>query len=441
MLLSQIVLLQQQMALIRSLSSKNDKDEIRNEFFTLLAFIAIMGFCVALAVIVLAGEATNLGLIQGDGVAAPLMLAAFLVPFSAFGALTTAYFMATRKFKTYASLTVLSSFGQLTLTLVLLGQGAGLMGIVAAALTMLVVVFLISMALIVSEIGICSPKFKLLKPNLRFGLPLTPGGLIAWVTDSSDRYLVALVLGISMAGIYSAAYGIASVVFLLINPIQIVLYPTISRLYDNNEIEEVKSYLSKSLRYFLMISIPAVAGMAVVAEPLLVSLTTPEFAPGSMVIPLVGLAGLLNGALVILISALYLAKKTHLNLIVFGIPAAANVAMNLALIPLIGIIGAALATTIAYFMMVLIGAYLSFKLIRFSTDWRFILKSIASSLVMVVVIALIDPVSMVQILISIALGLAVYFTSLFLLGGTNSDELSVVRGLVVRGINMVRRPK
>ncbi len=438
LLLTQVVLLEQQMALIRFLSSKTDKKEIRDEFFTLFSFVAITGFGVALIVMAIAHEATALGLFQDGRMTQPFMVAALIIPFSAFGALSTAYFMTVRRFKTFAALTVFSSFGQLIVMLVLLAQGYGLMGVIIGSLVMNIVTFVIAISLVISHIGICLPKFHLLKPNLKFALPLTPSSLISWVTDSSDRYFVAFILGLSLAGIYSAAYGIGSVVFLVITPIQIVLFPTLSRLYDNNELDEVRSYLSKSLRYFLMLAIPAVAGLSALAEPLLVALTTSDFAAGSPIIPFVAMAGLFSGILSILTTILYLVKKTHLNLAIYTIPALANVLLVIFLTPILGIVGTAFATTLAYAAMLLLGAFLSFKYIRFPADWSFIVKSVASAALMVGVILVLNPQEMIQILLSIGVGLLVYFGSLIITRGITGEEIHLVRSTTYQIYRTIR---
>lgn len=44
----------------------------------------------------------------------------------------------------------------------------------------------------------------------RYALPLVPLGLVSWANGLADRYLIGAVLGVGAAGIYAAAYGLAS---------------------------------------------------------------------------------------------------------------------------------------------------------------------------------------------------------------------------------------
>lgn len=425
-LLSRIALMEVQSALIRFTSSKTDKREVRDQFYTLFTFVTMVSTGIALLFMMLLD---TIGITIGGG-AWPIIAVMLLVPFSALGSITTAYFMATYQAKTYAILNMFTAFGQLFFILVLLNFGFGLVGVISGALLALFLSCIIALFIIIRQVGFGLPRFHLLRPNLKFSIPLTPNSIISWVSESSDRYLVALFLGLSAAGVYSAAYGIAALTFILVNPIQIVLIPTLSRLFDHDDISGVQEYLSRSLRYYFIIAIPATVGLTVLAEPILVALTTPEFASGSSVIPLVAMAGLLFGVFQLTITVVILVKKTHLGLIAFGVPALANVALTAVLIPPIGLVGAALATTISYAMMLMIGFYFSTRYITFSTNPSFIGKSVAAALIMAVALLVIDPIGMFQIVLCVGVGALVYFVTLLIVRGIQPEELDYVQGII-----------
>ena len=84
-------------------------------------------------------------------------------------------------------------------------------------------------------------------------------------------------MGAEKVGIYSAAYNIGSVILMFSSYIIYILRPTIYDLFDKKDNDEVKLYLSYSLKYLLMFSIPSVFGLTVLAKPLLANLTTTEF--------------------------------------------------------------------------------------------------------------------------------------------------------------------
>lgn len=53
-------------------------------------------------------------------------------------------------------------------------------------------------------------QLNLRRDMWRYALPLLPLGLIAWASSLADRYVIGGMLGIEYAGLYAAAYGIAS---------------------------------------------------------------------------------------------------------------------------------------------------------------------------------------------------------------------------------------
>src|SRR5664280_2055022 len=148
-------------------------------------------------------------------------------------------------------------------------MGYGLLGVIAAILLIQGAIILIAFLTIISQIGFVIPRFTYLREYLQFSLPLTPNTLVRWVTESSDRYLVTYFLGLNSVGIYSAACSFGSLIQLFVSPLQLILLPELSKLYDENNIDEVIIYVSSSLRYFLFISILAVFGLSALAKPLL----------------------------------------------------------------------------------------------------------------------------------------------------------------------------
>ena len=219
-----------------------------------------------------------------------------------------------------------------------------------------------------------------MKEYLQFSLPLTPTALIRWVTESSDRYLVTYFLGLGSVGVYSAACSIGNLIQLLVSPLQLILLPEISKLFDENKIDQVRIYMSHSLRYFLLITIPAVFGISALAKPLLGVFTTEDFLSGWFVIPIIALSGLLAGIFQIFVNIIFLVKETKYITYINIVAAASNVLLNLLLIPSIGIGGAALSTLISYFLMIVLCIHVSMKHFVFDFYFYDIVKSIFSSL-------------------------------------------------------------
>jgi len=431
-LLTNLVVLGLSTAMLRFLPSKTDRKEISEEFFTILAFVIALAAVMVLGMVALSGPIAA-GLFNDSGLTPVVIAASFLIPLSAVNMITLAYFRAVGKVRTFVLLLILTAWSQLAFILAL--SGLGIFGVVSAALSSMGILCVIALLLIVREVGISLPRWDILRANLKFSLPLAPNSIISWVTDSSDRYIVAAFLGLGAAGIYAAAWGIGMLVFQLVTPIEMILYPTMSKLYDEGRMDEVKSYLSRSLRYFLILTIPAVIGLTVLAEPLLVALTTSDFASGAVVIPFIAISAMIGGIIELVTTVLLLVKKTHLNLIVYTVPAVLNVVFVLIATPFLGIAGAAMASTLSYIVLLALGVWISFRHIRFPTDWACTFKSVACSLLMAVVIILLSPVTLFAIVVSIGVGALVYFGAMTLSGGLTREELDFARSALDRVIH------
>lgn len=61
-----------------------------------------------------------------------------------------------------------------------------------------------------------SPFERPYREMWQYALPLVPLGLIGWISNLGDRYLIGGVLGIADAGVYAAVYGLSSAPFMII---------------------------------------------------------------------------------------------------------------------------------------------------------------------------------------------------------------------------------
>jgi O-antigen/teichoic acid export membrane protein len=343
-------------------------------------------------------------------------------------------FRAFRQMKRYSIITIADVYGQLGLIAYLVLNGYGILSAVLAVLAVKVLVFFILFSLVKLQIGIRVPHFHRVREYLSFGLPTISGNIADWVVSSCNRYVIGYFLGVASVGIYSAAYSLGAIPFMLAGVFGFVLPPTLSKLYDEGRMDEVKTHLSYSLKYWLVVAIPFVFGAAVLAETVLRLFSTAEIASqGYFVIPLLALGILFYGAYIVVGHILVLVKKTKTIGLIWVATAGVNLALNIIVVSYIGILGAALATLIAYILAFSVGSYYSFKEFKFPTDWYFIIKSLIASAVMVLVIWFIHPQSSLATILTVILGVIVYGVVLFLLRGFTKKEISFFRRLLPLG--------
>jgi O-antigen/teichoic acid export membrane protein len=213
-------------------------------------------------------------------------------------------------------------------------------------------------------------------------------------------------------------------------PLGFMLPAVLSKYYDENNMNEVKTVLRYSLKYFLLLAIPATFGLSLLSKPILTILSTPEIAAqGYLVTPFVALSALLFGVRAVIAQIIILEKKTKITGTIWIIAAILNLGLNLIFIPHIGILGAAITTLLAFVFALILISFYSFKYLKFDIDFRFILKSIFASIVMSLVIIKWNPIGLLNVLIVIGVCAVVYAVILLLLGGVKKEEIKFFKEL------------
>ena len=437
-LISPLALMGLSMGLVRFLSSETETKIIREAVYSILFFVTMSGLLASFLLYTFAEPLATFGF-KDPGATYFIQAGSLLILLNVIEPVSLFYFRVFRQIQKFSYLTLFETFGKLFFILVLLKMGYGLLGVIAATLLVQGLIFLIALLTIISQIGFIIPRFTYIKEYLQFSLPLTPNALIRWVTESSDRYLVTYFLGLRSVGVYSAACSIGNLIQLFVSPLQLILLPELSKLFDENKMDEVRIYMSHSLRYFLLISIPAVFGLSALAKPLLGILTTEDFISGWVVIPITALSGLLAGIFQIFVNTMFLVKKTKATTYINIIAAVSNVLINLLLIPSVGIVGASLSTLISYFLLAILCMRISLK--HFKLDFYFhdIAKSILSSMAMYIFVSHFVISSIFELFEIAGIGLLIYLVVMFLVGGFSDHEIYLIRRYLFRVENEAKQ--
>jgi O-antigen/teichoic acid export membrane protein len=310
-------------------------------------------------------------------------------------------------------------------------NGYGITGAVSGLLIIDSILFIILSILVYNDVGFKFPHLHNLREFLNFGIPTVPGNLSSWVVNSSDRYVIGILLGASSVGYYSPGYSLGGIVKMFVSPLTFLLPSILSENYDRKQINNVKLILGYSFKYFMIVAIPAAFGLSILSKPLLTVLSTPEIAEkGYLITPFVAVSMLIFGAYAIITQIIILEKQTHISGKVWIVAGILNLGLNFLLVPYIGIIGAAFTTLLAFGFSFLITFIYSSKMLPFDMSLRPISKSLFSSSVMVIPIIIYEPTGLLNILLMIAVGAAIYFTSMYVLKAFKEEEIAFAKSLL-----------
>ena len=164
-----------------------------------------------------------------------------------------------------------------------------------------------------------------------------------------------------------------------------------------------------------MVSIPVVFGVSCMGGDMIKILASPKYLDAAVIIPWTISPLLLFGALPALSAGLIIEKKTKLLLGYSLFSGAVNIVLNIILIPLFGIVGAAAATLCSYLLLTLITAFSSQRFLMLSINFSLISKFIAGSVLMTLVILNIDGVTLIDIIAKILVGALIYLSTVLLM--------------------------
>jgi O-antigen/teichoic acid export membrane protein len=277
----------------------------------------------------------------------------------------------------------------------------------------------LGLVLFLRDYGALQPQvgFDFWKRAMRESLPLGFGFLLLQVYYLTDTVVLGFLRGDTFVGWYSAAYRIVSFILVAGGLFFESTFPVISRYYQNAR-ERLPRLLNSSLQMTALLVIPMAAGGTVLARPMLTSLYGAPYGAAAVAFQFliwavaIELIGMNWGY------ALMACDRAKEYMKAVGLGAILSVALNLALIPKFGLMGAGL-TRLACSAIISLYFGLQFRRISRLKWSRYLLKPALASALMVAVIALVGHSWILRML----LGVVVYGGAILLIGPTERAEV------------------
>jgi O-antigen/teichoic acid export membrane protein len=187
------------------------------------------------------------------------------------------------------------------------------------------------------------------------------------VTNFSDRFFLVKLSGTLEVGLYSIGVRVASAIVLLLTAFRLAWPAFAYSIEDDREASRTYSFV---LTYVVFVCCWLALALGLLAPWILRLITTePFYAAQNVVAPLAFGVAAFGGYVVVQIGT-GRARRTRANWIVTGAAAALNVALNLALIPPYGRMGAAIATVTSYTFLFVAMAWRAHAVFPVSYQWR-----------------------------------------------------------------------
>jgi O-antigen/teichoic acid export membrane protein len=183
---------------------------------------------------------------------------------------------------------------------------------------------------------------RILKKMIAFSIPMTLSGLAVYALIYADRVLIKYLLGLSDLGVYAVGSRIAAIPIVLTGVIASSFVPIVYTRYKESPI---KNDMRKIYHYVFFAGLALIALISIFSSELIRIIATPDYIGAITVIPFLLTAGFLM-QYANMFMGITLAKKTPLIAAIYLSGLAISILLNLTLIPLAGITGAAVATAI-----------------------------------------------------------------------------------------------
>jgi len=200
-------------------------------------------------------------------------------------------------------------------------------------------------------------EYKLTKTLLLFSTPIIITGLAELTLFQTVNFIVPPILGFSLVGYYNIASPIARLPLVISSSVAVVLLPAASEAFALNGSNLVKKYVSLAYRYLLMVLLPLCALVIMFGDPIMHLLFPSKpmaysFAGSSLTILVVGMA--FFSVYGISASVLQGAGKPYPAMFYLVIGTVTNLILTVLLVPILGLNGAAIATMIASFIIMVL---------------------------------------------------------------------------------------
>jgi O-antigen/teichoic acid export membrane protein len=196
------------------------------------------------------------------------------------------------------------------------------------------------------------------KTVLTYGYKAHLSNILAFINYKADLFLVSFFLGPSGVGLYVIAVQLSERLWLLSQAVSTVILPKLSALSKDDKQRNLLTPLIT--RWVLWTTLMGALLLALIADPLIYFLFGPEFS--ATLSPLLWLlSGMVMGsASRVLANDIAARGRPELNTYIALFIVFINIIGNLILIPKLGLVGAAMATSLAYSLNFIVRLFVHF---------------------------------------------------------------------------------
>lgn len=326
-----------------------------------------------------------------------------------------------REMKTYSFCVVIRYVLLLGFTILLISIGSGIEGAVLALLLSEVGALLLLMFISRNFFSFVVQDYvKTTKEVVKFGSQLFLASAAYMVNTHVDLLLVGYFLMDKDVGIYAIAIALSRGFLVIPRAMSTVTYPAISEYNSKGAHESIKNLINKSMKYSLIVL--SILGILIVffSEDIILLLLKPEFLPAVTPIAILILGMIFFGSIASIGSAFSAVGRPDISFKTNTFIAVVNLSLDIVLIPILGITGAAIGTATSFSAMTILHIYLLNKILNIKIDIQWYAKVMATIALIIATFFIFKDCTNLYLLIGVLFGVYLMLVNKFLL--TDKDK-------------------
>jgi stage V sporulation protein B len=310
-----------------------------------------------------------------SGLAGLLKILSPVFPFALVGGILLGMLNGLREMKKYGTAMIIQSVLMMVISILLIYFGFGVAGVVIG-------VVLASVGWCLYLLLITREYFEITfeeyadntKNMLVFGAQIFGANAINMINYQADIILIGYFLTATDVGYYAVAVGLSKFFWIIPQAVQSITYPATSEYWSKNNHSALQLMIDKSMKYTACVLLPIGLGVGFFAKEIITLIFGDGFVHAVLPLQILIVGTVVFGLIKSVGSSVTGMGRPDIALKLVCISATTNVVLNVLLIPIYGIAGAAVATTVSLFIGSLLGIFVTVKMLNIKIDLKWYTK-------------------------------------------------------------------
>jgi len=251
----------------------------------------------------------------------------------------------------------------------------------------------------------------------KFGLAILGSGIAGWIIAYTDTLVITFFRSSAEVGLYQVALPTSQLLWIFVASLSGILFPVLSEMWAKNHKEHLSNGVSVLLKLSFILMIPLALIIISFPELILSILFGNSYIGAAFALQILSIGAIFYTLMTIFSTTLNAIGKPQINTKIIVLIAIFNLIFNIILVPLFGIIGAAIASITSYIIGFLLSAHFSKKHVILDIQWLSLIKTLVLGVIVLILIYIVKGLLIMEpipeAIISLIIAFGFYVTVVF----------------------------